>query len=159
LTPEQQAVRYQNKELLEEAKAGTIKWTDYAKQANANAAGVIPNSDNLFWQEAFAYRVVLAQKVDEKQITPEEFDYEFKKYLADEQRQRVTNAALIAASMPQPIVTQPIIPRPVTCITNSFVTTCNLRAPIRVAQLARASRKFAHGSLYERADHLLWIGE
>jgi hypothetical protein len=68
---------------------------------------------------------VLAQKVDEKQITPEEMDYDFKKYLADEQRQRATNAALIAASMPQPVVAQPIIPRPVTCITNSFFTTCN----------------------------------
>jgi hypothetical protein len=119
LTPEQQAVRDQNKELLEEAKAGKIKWTDYANQANANAAPVIRNSDSLFWQEAFAYRVLLAQKVDEKQITPEEFDYDFKKYLADEQRRRVTNAALIAASMPQPIVTQPIIPRPVTCITTA----------------------------------------
>jgi len=101
LTPEQQAVTDQNRELLEEAKAGKIKWIDYARQSNANVISVFPRASSLFAQEFFAYRVLLAQSVDAKQITPEEFDYDWKKYLADHQR------------------------RSVICITTGFVTTCN----------------------------------
>jgi hypothetical protein len=125
LTPEQQAVREQNNELRQEAMAGKIKWVDFARQANANAAVVLSNSSSLNIQEAFAYRVLLAQRVDEKQITAEEFDYHWAKFLADQRQQAVANAALIAASIPQPVIAQPVISRPVTCITNGFLTTCN----------------------------------
>lgn len=120
LTPEQQAVRDQNSVLLEEAKAGKIKWIDYARQSNASVISAYPRASSLSAQEFFAYRVLLAQRVDAKQITPEEFDYDVKKYLADERRQALTNAAIISAATPQPVVS-----RPVTCITTGYVTTCN----------------------------------
>ena len=102
LTPEQQAVTDQNRELLEEAKAGKIKWVDYAKQSYANVISVYPRASSLFAQEFSAYRVLLAQRVDAKQITPEEFDYEWKKYANDH------------LSRPR-----------TTCITTGVVTTCN----------------------------------
>ena len=71
-TPEQIEVRAQNDELLAEAKAGKIKWVDFARAANANAGRLSPNFTTPEIQEAFAYRVLLAQQVDEKKITPED---------------------------------------------------------------------------------------
>ncbi len=129
-TPEQQAAREQNDKLLEEARAGKIKWIDYARESNANAMKAYPRDNSPETQEGLAYRVVLAQQVDEKKITPEQFDYEWKKYLADQHRQAMANAAAILAASPQPIIMQqPIIPfapipHPVSCFTTGNVTTC-----------------------------------
>jgi hypothetical protein len=119
-TPEQLAVRDQNNELLDEARAGKIKWIDYARQSNANFTSVYPNANYPQTQEALSYRIVLAQRVDDKKLTPEEFDYEWKHYLADQNRQAMANAAMIMAATPPPVAYHPT-----TCITTGIITTCN----------------------------------
>ncbi len=76
---------------------------------------MLGHADSPEIQEALAYRLVLAQEVDTHQITPKQFDCEWKKYIADLHREDVNREiAIMAATTPT-----------VTCFSTGHVTTCN----------------------------------
>lgn len=100
------AVRNQDSALIEMAKAKKISWAEAVRRSNANAAATVPGASAPDAQAALAYRLMLASEIDSGKITFEQFDFLWKKYVADisardaQQRQvAVANASngLIAA--------------------------------------------------------------
>ncbi len=80
LKPRNDAVRVQ-------ALAGRIKWVDYARAVNANYLQAAPYDTATATQEALAYRVTLASQVDARQLSPEQYDFLWNRYVAERGRE------------------------------------------------------------------------
>jgi hypothetical protein len=107
--------------LQEKARSGEISWTEYARKTNDIAINATPQalraSQSAEGQALLAYRVMIAAEIDAKRMTPEQFDFLWKKQVAEAQardtaRREVAlesmstgliqaGAALSAASRPQ----------------------------------------------------------
>jgi hypothetical protein len=112
-------LKEQNGAILARAQSGQIKWVEYARAANANYMNMAQNDNRPETQEALALRVVLAQQVDAKTITPEQYDYQWKKFMAD----RYRSAMAMEAARENAIIAS--TPQQVTCNTIGAFTTCN----------------------------------
>src|SRR4051794_20730999 len=106
-TAEQRAhLHTYDNDMIAEAVAKKITWTEYAQQTNAQFQAVWagdPRVDSTKGQAALAYRVFLASEIDAGRSTFERFNYEWKSFVArleaGEEAERQAALAQASANM------------------------------------------------------------
>jgi hypothetical protein len=103
-TAEQEAVLSSyNQEMLAQAQARKITWADYARRTNAQVQDMFAGDSGLAQadaQAALAYRVFLASEIDAGRSTPERFDYEWQRFIADGQAKEAADRQAASARAP-----------------------------------------------------------
>ncbi|MCJ2136697.1 hypothetical protein MKK69_22045 [Methylobacterium sp. J-026] len=114
--PEQvEAARPRLEALKADRDARRLSWAEWARRTNAELRALAQAPITPGEEEIMAYRVVLAERVDRKQITPAEFTFEQAKAIRQlEDRNSANQVAALAAA---PVV------GPTTCVTNRIGVT------------------------------------
>ncbi|MCJ2016864.1 hypothetical protein MKK84_05380 [Methylobacterium sp. E-065] len=108
--PAAAAARSRAEALKADRNAHRISWAEWARGTNAELRILTGRPTTAGEEEILAYRVVLAEKVDRKQMMPAEFDFEQAKAARQfEDRAAASQLATMAAAP---------VAGPTTCVTN-----------------------------------------